>query len=63
MNEKKTAYEQALLSHTNKYTKSTALSMGSNESAYRDSANKLKSAYAEYAEAMKSEGNPIPRWF
>ena len=61
--EKEEEYNTALMSYTSKYIKSSdALRSNSSESAYRDSTKRLKEAYAQYAECMKVEGNPLPRW-
>lgn len=61
--EKEEVYNSALTAYTNKYIKSSdALRTPSSESAYRDSTRILKEAYAQYAECMKQEGNPLPRW-
>ena len=58
----KEQYETALKSHSNKYSKSTALQNGSSEFAYRDSAKKLRKAYDEDAKEMMAAGTPIAVW-
>jgi hypothetical protein len=59
----KERYEKARKSHENKFGKSDSLSAAGKEAAYRDSAESLKFAYAEYAKEMKKNGDPIPCWF
>jgi len=58
----KEKYEKALQSHSNKYSKADSLRSPSSESAYRDSANNLKTAYEEYAAQQRDMGQPIARW-
>lgn len=58
MKEKEENYQAALRSHSSKFTGKNSV----NEGEYRESANKLRIAYDEYAIAMRQAGTPIPVW-
>lgn len=59
--ESKETYEKLRMAHNNKWGHA-ALASPSSESAYRESARKMKDAYMAYAEDMKNNKTPIPRW-
>jgi hypothetical protein len=59
---KKETYEKTLAAHTNKYAKADSLRSPSSEGDYRESSQKLRSAYGAYAKEMREAGTPIPIW-
>lgn len=56
-------YKKARQSHNNKFKNADSLANPASESLYRESAQKLKDAYAAYASEIRKKGTPMPIWF